>query len=252
MRPALLLDEILRCEDLPDDEALLDELIGLVDRALSPKRPENSFADFPPPPAQEKSPRNKTSRIVADILFYGLLAALVVGAFFISRADKTPVFGFSLSNVLTWSMEPDIPQGALLVIRETDPGLIQIGDDITYMKDPETSVTHRVIGITEDFEGSGGRGFETQGIANDTPDFDIVPAVNVVGVVRASVPMLGSWLVWLRGNLLLFAGFTVGIILLAFLLKGALRKNPEEVKRKKRSRRTPEKSPINRINPEPS
>jgi len=236
----------LRYEDIPDDdEALLEELTRLVDDALLKDTiwSGRSFPDMlPETPEQANPARKKPGRIAADILFYGLLAVMVAGAFFISRADKKPVFGFSLSNVLTWSMEPEIPQGALVVIRETDPNLIQISDDVTYMKDQETSVTHRVIGITEDFEGSGERGFETQGIANDTPDFEIVQAANVVGVVQASVPLLGSWLAWLRGNLIIVIGFTVGIVLLMFLLKGALRKSPDnvdKVNKKARKQRVP-------------
>jgi len=221
LREEFLLEDILLDEDIPDDEALLDEMIVLVDGALTPDLPK----------ASEKK-RKKTGKIIADILFYGVLAALVAVAFFISQGDKKPVFGYSFMNVITWSMEPEIPQGSLVIVKQVPKESIQIGDDITYTKDPETSVTHRVISITEDFENSGERGFETQGIANDTPDFDIVPAVNVVGVVQASVPLLGSGLAWLRNNLIMLAGFTIGIILLAVLLKGALMKSPVEANEK--------------------
>ena len=217
MQPALLREEILRYEDMPDDEALLDEMIGLVETALAPDSPKS---------AQKN--RKKTGRIVMDILFYGMLAALIAVAFFISRGDKKPIFGYSFMNVLTWSMEPEIPQGALVLVKKIDTNAIQIGDDITFTKDPETSITHRVIGITEDFQNSGKRGFETQGIANDTPDFDIVPAVNVAGKVMFRVPKLGGWLEWLREHLLITAGFAVGLLLLAILLRGAFQKSPKE------------------------
>ena len=231
MQSALLREDILRFEDIPDDEALLDELITLVDEKLTPLDPgwpELSDISLPEPKPDKQASRKKVRKIVADVLFFGFLIFLIVGAFFISQGDKKPVFGYSLMNVLTWSMEPEIPQGALVIVKETDPNAIQIGDDITYMKDSETSVTHRVIGITENFGNTGERGFETQGIANDTPDFDIVPADNVAGVVKAHVPLLGSWLTWLRTNLLLTLGFTVGLVLLFILLKGALKKPPEE------------------------
>ena len=231
MQSALLREEIPRYEDMPNDDVLLDELIGLVETALSPDLPK---------PTQKN--RKKTGRIVMDILFYGVLTALIAVAFFISQGDKKPVFGYSFMNVITWSMEPEIPQGSLVIVKQTDVNAIKIGDDITFTKDPETSITHRVIGITEDFEGSGNRGFETQGIANDTPDFDIVPAVNVVGAVKFSVPQLGSWLAWLRGNLILIVGFTAGIVLLAFLLKGALRKNPEAAVKNAKKKKQPHTS----------
>ena len=215
-------------DEIPDDEALLDELIGLVDGAC--------LREFVPPvPLEQTQPiGKKVWRIVSAVLFYGLLAALVAGAFFISQGDKTPVFGYSFMNVLTWSMEPDIPQGSLVIVKQVDVSAIQIGDDITYMIDAETSVTHRVIGIIEEFNGTGERGFETQGIANDTPDFEVVPAMNVAGVVRACIPRIGNWLAWLSANLLITAGFTAGIVVLAVLLRGALKKNPGRDKQGKR------------------
>jgi signal peptidase len=212
MPPALLYEE------LPDDDAFLEELIALVDRAF-PRAPET--------PAAKKS-GGKTLRILFNLLFYALLAALVAGAFFLSRGDKKPVFGYSFMNVITWSMEPVIPQGSLVVNRAVDPNTIQIGDDITYMKDADTNVTHRVVGITEDFEGSGARGFETQGVDNENPDFEIVRAANVVGVVRFHAARVGGWLEWLRAHLLITAGFALGIVLLFVFLKGAFRRRPEE------------------------
>lgn len=209
-------------EDIPNDEEELNALIALLDRAI---RSEVILPEAPPAP---KAKRKKIWHIVSAVLFYGLLATLIVCSFFISRGDKKPVLGYSFMNVITWSMEPEIPQGSLIIVKQVDSNTIRIGDDITYMKDSETSVTHRVIGITEDFENSGARGFETQGINNDTPDFEIVRAENVAGVVKISVPRIGSWLDWLRANLVLVVCFGGGILLLALLLRGAFKKAPAQ------------------------
>jgi len=208
-------------------EADLDDMILVLDSCLNPAGGRGSAAIRIVPKPGGKADR-KVGRIVSAILFYGLLVCLVGGAILVSRGAKKPVFGYSFMNVRTWSMEPDIPQGSMVIIRQVEPSTIQIGDDITYTKDAETSVTHRVIGITENFEGSGERGFETQGVDNDTPDFAIVPAVHVVGVVKTHIPKVGNWLEWLRGNLPLTLGFTAGFVLLAILLKGAFKKDPRE------------------------
>ena len=225
MRLVLLHDEI------PDDEALLDELIALVDR-VCPQASGGCMPDSPP-----ASKGHKIWGVVSSCLFYGLLLSLVAGAFLLSQGDKKPILGYSIMNVLTWSMQSEIPQGSLVIIRDVDPGTIQINDDITYMKDTHTHVTHRVIGITEDFGGSGERGFETQGVDNDTPDFDIVPAENVIGVVKAHIPRVGAWLEWLRGHLLITLGFAIGLILLFILLKGAFKKPPGDDRRQSVRRR---------------
>ena len=223
MKQNILLPVLSR-EDIPNDDALIDELISLVDFAC-PQLGHGLFSELP---AKTQAISKKAWRIASAAVFYGLLFLLIVGAVFISQGEKIPVLGYSFMNVLTWSMEPDIPQGSLVIIRETDPNAIQVGDDITFMKNPDTSVTHRVIGIREEYNGSGERGFETQGIANDTPDFEIVPAVNVAGVVMYHVPRLGSWLAWLRGNLLITGGFAAGAVLLYVLLKAALKKPGEK------------------------
>jgi len=171
---------------------------------------------------------NKTRRFITTALFYGLLFCLIGGAFFISQGTKMPIFGYSFMNVLTGSMQRELPQGSMIVIKQVDPNTIQIGNDITYMQDTDTAVTHRVIGIIENYENSGARGFETKGIENTVPDFEIVSAVNVVGVVKYHIPRVGAWLEWLRNNLILVLCFTGGFILLIILLKGALKRDPEE------------------------
>jgi len=178
----------------------------------------------------KKKPKGKIRQMISAVLFYGFLSAVIASAFIVSRGDKKPIFGYSFMNVLTWSMQSEIPQGSLVLIKDIDLDSIEIGDDITFMKDSETSVTHRVIGITENFEDSGQRGFETQGIENDTPDFEIVLAVNVVGKVVAHIPKIGNGLSWLREHLALAMLFAAGFILLIVLLKGAFKKSPTENK----------------------
>jgi len=218
MALALLHDEI------PDDEMLLDELLALVER-VCPQAADGWQARSMP---AGQSRRYMIWNILSACLFYGLLLCLVGGAFLLSQGDKKPIFGYSFMNVRTWSMQSEIPQGSLVILKKTDPAAIQIRDDITFMRDPETPVTHRVIGITEDFEGTGERGFETQGIDSDAPDFDIVRAENVVGTVKFHIPMAGAWLEWLHEHLLITLGFAAGFILLFILLKGAFGKKPSK------------------------
>ncbi|MCL2300273.1 MAG: signal peptidase I [Firmicutes bacterium] len=217
---ALLRDEI------PNDETLLDELLALVER-VCPQAADGWQGYLDAPPAK-KQMRKKIWGILSACLFYGVLLCLVGGAFLLSQGDKKPILGYSFMNVLTWSMQSEIPQGSLVVLKKVDPGAIRITDDITFMRDPETPVTHRVIGIVEDFEGTGERGFETQGVDNDTPDFEIVGAANVIGAVKFHIPKVGAWLEWLHGHLLITLGFTAGLVLLFILLMGAFGKKPSK------------------------
>lgn len=123
---------------------------------------------------------------IKDILFYIVLISILILMFSlksIRSGAPVSVFGVSLHTVLTSSMEDEIPKGSFVVTYHVDPGTLNIGDDITFMRDEDTSVTHRIIGITENYANTGQRGFETQGVNNSQPDKDIVAAVNVVGKV---------------------------------------------------------------------
>jgi len=199
-------------------EAELDGMLRILDRYMIP-------TNSPGPAAR---PKRRKRKIVFDALFYGLLVCLIGGAFLLSQGNKKPILGgYSFKNVITGSMQSVYPVGSLVAIKRTDPDTIEIGDDVTFAKENETAITHRVIGITEDYEDTGERGFETQGVDSDMPDFEIVRAANVVGVVKFHVPKVGQWLEWLRGNLIIVLCFTAGILLLAILLKGAFKKTPE-------------------------
>jgi signal peptidase len=146
----------------------------------------------------------------------------VVGAFLFSSGEKGTIFGYTYMNVLTPSMQSVLPQGSLVIVKEVDPESIAVGNDITFTKSDQTSVTHRVVNIIEDYEETGARGFETKGVNNDDPDFEIVLAANVVGVVKMHFPGIGSMLMWIRENPLLSIGFFFGCVLLSFFIKGAL------------------------------
>lgn len=163
---------------------------------------------------------------IGETIFYILLVALVLTTFFLrSNADGKPtVFaGFSAFVVETGSMESEIPKGSLVITKRIDAEQLEIGDDITFMSNPTTTVTHRIIGITENFSETGKRGFETQGVMNKHPDKNIVPADNVVGKVVFHSEVLGTIANFISANwpFLIFA--IVIIVALYITLKRVLR-----------------------------
>jgi len=170
-----------------------------------------------PAPAGAAEAPKKRGGILGDLLFYAALAVFVLGVFLLRGSrDGAPVTfaGFSAMRVLTSSMEDVIPQGSLIITRQVDPGALEIGDDITYMSGPETSVTHRIVAITENYAGTGQRAFTTQGVMNPSPDSLLVPAANVVGKVIYHNLALGKALFFVREHwtwLLLLAGLFAGL-----------------------------------------
>ena len=127
--------------------------------------------------------------------------------------------------VYTGSMEPAIPVGGIVVIKPVDPETLRIGDVICFRLSEPTSITHRIINITEE-------GFITKGDANEDPDTWIVKKENVVGKVIATIPYLGYLGHFVRTPI----GFTLLIIIPATLLIIMEIKNIiKEVKKKKPS-----------------
>ncbi len=106
------------------------------------------------------------------------------------------VLGAQSYTVLTGSMRPTLPPGALVAVRATDPSDIRIGDVITFQVrsgEPEVA-THRVAAIGID--GRGERVFTTKGDANNVADAAPVRPVQIRGVLVYAVPVLGYLNIW--------------------------------------------------------
>lgn len=93
--------------------------------------------------------------------------------------------GFMMFRVVTGSMEPTIPVGALIVTKQVDIASIRL-DDIICFRTQEAEiwgkiVTHRVVGIFEGLDGS--PLLETKGDANLVMDGYLVNQGNFVGKV---------------------------------------------------------------------
>lgn len=165
---------------------------------------------------------------LVNILAIVLIAAslFVLLAVVLTPSGQVPqVMGYSMLRVLTGSMEPDIPEQSMLLVRQTDPEALEIGDVISFFSpDPTLNGalnTHRIVGIEDD--GTGLR-FITKGDANVLEDQQAVDARQVIGRVVFVAPLLGK-LVGLVSNPLVF-GLVILLPLAAMLignLVGALR-----------------------------
>lgn len=117
----------------------------------------------------------------ALVAITGLLALILVG---IRLVGITPY------AVLSGSMEPALPVGALLFVQKTEFDQIQVGDIITFVQNAELEVaTHRVVAVD-----SAARRLTTKGDANDTIDGSPVQEANLVGVVVFCIPKVGYFL----------------------------------------------------------
>lgn len=247
------IDRILGKEKTPKEsfEAALpdyEERMKETDRVLSELHiPETEQKETPEPvmelsfPVQESEPSAETNiaetgqepdkpertkkhagKWIGDIAFYLFLIVLVVSAALLKGGDSgapKSLAGFSMFTVLTGSMQDEIPQGSLVITQQTDPQKLKIGDDITYLSSPTTTVTHRIVGIIENYKDTGQRAFETQGIMNAKPDEQPVPAGNVVGKVIFHSYALGRVFTVLSEHWLIFLILLVLTVALIKTLK---------------------------------
>jgi len=127
--------------------------------------------------------REQLKKAAGSVLFYLALALALVAAVFIRAARKgapVSIAGYSGMLVLTESMQDAIPKGSFILTKHTEPEDLQIGDDITFMVNPTTSVTHRIVDIRP--QAGGTPIIQTKGVNNPTPDTP-VPVENIVGKV---------------------------------------------------------------------
>lgn len=111
--------------------------------------------------------------------------------------------------VLTGSMEPDLPVGSLLIIVPTAYEEIEIGADITFIRDEKlTVVTHRVISKDESL-----KTLTTQGIANNSADKP-VHYDNVLGKVSYDIPYIGYIMIVTNT---MYGKIIVGVVCLSLL-----------------------------------
>ena len=99
------------------------------------------------------------------------------------------LIGLQPYTVLSGSMEPKYPVGSTIYVKKVDTNTLGKEDAITFTIGSGTVVTHEIIEVLEDENGR--KSFRTQGIANDTPDGDLVPAERVIGKPVFCLPLLG-------------------------------------------------------------
>ncbi|GFI26712.1 signal peptidase I W [Lachnospiraceae bacterium] len=98
-------------------------------------------------------------------------------------------FGFHMYHVLSGSMEPKLPVGSLIYVREEKPEDVKERDIIAFYSSKEDAgiITHRVV-KNNVVSGT----FQTKGDANDAEDPMPVSYENYIGSVAASIPYLGK------------------------------------------------------------
>ena len=174
--------------------------------------------------------------VISDILFYLAMLMLLITVLTSGGNSGSPkvIMGHSYFTVLSSSMQDEIPKGSFILVRRTNPRELRIGDNITFMRDRYTSVTHKITDIYEDYQKSSAIGFQTKGVNNIAPDKEIVYESNVVGKVIFVLPLAGAAISWLGAHLYIVLIIFGLFVILSFCLRGLFSKpertdNPVEI-----------------------
>ncbi len=105
--------------------------------------------------------------------------------------------GYGTYNIMSGSMEPDIPIGSIIYVKPVEPSGIEPGEIIVYnrrVSDEEYDpvgfvVAHRVVSVSQ-MQSE----FRTKGDANETEDINPVKFSEVLGVVTFHLPFLGQFM----------------------------------------------------------
>lgn len=104
------------------------------------------------------------------------------------------LLGYEAYEVISGSMEPEIPVGSILYVEQAEPEEVEAGDVIAFMKEGSV-ITHRVE-ENRYVEGE----FITKGDANSGEDLAPVAYENLVGKAVWHFPVLGRVMSLMSGT----------------------------------------------------
>lgn len=136
------------------------------------------------------------SRIMAviSVVIFILGLTIFVSVLRASAGKAPSVFGFSVLQVTSGSMEPEIPVGGIVVVRKVKPESLKVGDVISfYSNDVDISGkvnTHRIVEIKQ--SESGEKIFRTKGDANEYADTAAVFEIDLVGKMIFNLGSVGG------------------------------------------------------------
>lgn len=137
---------------------------------------------------QEEEKKTKLQKRVSVLVTIMLILTVLLCLYIVIQVltnGYVNIGGYMMFRVVTGSMEPTIPVGALLVTKETEIAAVNLGDIICFRTQEAEIwgkiVTHRVVHVMEMADGS--VMFRTRGDANLAVDQYVVDASNFVGKV---------------------------------------------------------------------
>ena len=160
--------------------------------------------------SEKKTKKKSALGITLSALWWStvvLLILLLVNILGAKMTGNVPrVFGYSIMNIVSGSMEDEIPRGSYILIKKVEPEKVKRGDVICfYSTDPQIyglPNTHRVV--EEPINNNGSIEFVTRGDANPINDKETAKGENLIGVYVKRLDTLTAFSNALKGNMMIF------------------------------------------------
>lgn len=101
------------------------------------------------------------------------------------------LFGLTPYTILSSSMEPNYPTGAIIYVKKVDVNTLQVGDVITFHLSSGMTATHRVVDIIQDEVHQDIKRYQTKGDNNNIIDGKLVEMEQIIGKPVFTLPYLG-------------------------------------------------------------
>lgn len=175
---------------------------------------------------------NKKTKLVRTIIYALIIVAiyniLIVSITSILNKTGRSMFGYRAYIITTDSMKPNISQGDIIIIKETEEEILKIDDIITFRKNNKL-ITHRIIEIETDEAGN--KQYVTKGDNNNIEDLEKVSYQEIEGKKTVRIPVLGKVVILLQDEVYIIL---IAIILLLIYLHMQKAEEKEKVRREKK------------------
>ena len=119
------------------------------------------------------------SKTLGSLVILGVILVLI-------PLSLPRLLGYETFDIISESMEPEIPVGSLVLVKRTDCDSLKKGEIIAFYHNG-TVVCHRIV-LNNYFEEK----ITTKGDANQNVDIEDVEYNEVIGVIKYHYPLLGT------------------------------------------------------------
>ena len=167
---------------------------------------------------KQESKSDTVSISILDIIFYLVLALMLVGVIIFSReaSGNRTIGGRHFYEVTNTSMQSIYPKGSLVLARDIEANTLIVGDDIIFQSEDNEIIISRIIEIKEELDETNNQVFVALGVDETAENSELVPANKLTGKVTRGIPFAGEIINWIGNNL--WIGFVaLGVVVIIFV-----------------------------------